>query len=134
MPTIDQAAAPSASHPGTRSTSLRSDDRHWGILAKTFHWGLALAILGNGVFGLVMDLAHGPMQKIQWLALHKSVGLTVLGLMLLRLAWRSRDRRPVATAPRWQQLAARATHATLYLLALAIPLTGWWFNSLAGKP
>ncbi len=74
--------------------SLRSNERQWGTLAKTFHWLMALAILGNGLFGLLMDLARSPMQKINWLALHKSIGLTVLGLFALRLLWRALDRRP----------------------------------------
>lgn len=114
---------------------LRSDDRHWGSVAKSFHWIVALAILGNGVFGLCMDLASNPMQKINWLALHKSIGLTVLALMVLRLAWRWGDGRPrELPAPRWQLLVSRATHAALYLLALAMPLTGWWFNTVTGKP
>ena len=115
--------------------NLRSDNGRWGAVAKSFHWIVALAILGNGVFGLCMDLAANPMQKINWLALHKSIGLTVLALMLLRLAWRLSDGRPrEQPAPRWQRLAARATHGLLYLLALSIPLSGWWFNSVSGKP
>lgn len=114
---------------------LRSDLEHWGAIAKSFHWIVALAILGNGVFGLCMDLASNPMQKINWLALHKSIGLTVLALMLLRMAWRWPDGRPrEEPAPRWQLIAARATHAVLYLLALALPLSGWWYNSVTGKP
>lgn len=114
---------------------LRSDANRWGAVAKAFHWIVALAILGNGVFGLCMDLAGNPMRKINWLALHKSIGLTVLALMLLRLAWRWRDGRPrEEPAPHWQLLAARAMHALLYLLALALPLSGWWFNSVTGKP
>ncbi len=115
--------------------SLRSNDQQWGTLAKTFHWLMALAILGNGLFGLLMDLARSPMQKINWLALHKSIGLTVLGLFALRLLWRALDRRPPdETAPRWQQLTAHLVHGVLYLMMAAIPLSGWWFNSLAGKP
>lgn len=114
---------------------LLSNERRWGTVAKALHWLVALAILGNGVFGLCMDLAANPMQKINWLALHKSIGLTVLALMLLRLAWRGIDGRPrEEPAPRWQQLAARAMHGLLYLLALALPLSGWWFNSVTGKP
>ena len=115
--------------------SLRSNDRQWGSVAKFFHWTIALAILGNGVFGLLMDLAHSPMQKISWLALHKSIGLTVLALFLLRVLWRWSDRRPPEEpGPRWQQLAAHLTHGTLYALIAAIPLSGWWFNSVTGKP
>jgi cytochrome b561 len=115
--------------------SLRSNDRQWGSVAKFFHWTTALLIIGNGIFGLCMDLASNPMQKINWLALHKSIGLTVLALFLLRLLWRLSDRRPLEDpAPRWQQLAAHAVHGLLYLLIVALPLSGWWFNSVAGKP
>ncbi|HWU76266.1 MAG TPA: cytochrome b [Rhodanobacter sp.] len=115
--------------------NLRGNDLQWGATAKFFHWIIALAILGNGLFGLLMDLARSPMQKINWLALHKSIGLTVLALVLLRLLWRQFDRRPrELAAPRWQRRVAHATHGLLYLLALALPLSGWWFNSVAGKP
>jgi cytochrome b561 len=75
------------------------------------------------------------MQKISWLALHKSIGLTVLALLLLRLLWRLADRKPAdEPAPRWQQRAAHAVHGLLYLLIAALPLSGWWFNSVTGKP
>jgi cytochrome b561 len=115
--------------------SLRSNDRQWGSVAKFFHWIIALAILGNGTFGLLMDLAHSPMQKINWLALHKSIGLTALALVLLRVLWRWGDGRPrEEPAPRWQQWAARLTHGVLYVLIVALPLSGWWFNSVSGKP
>ncbi|WEN14876.1 cytochrome b [Rhodanobacter sp. AS-Z3] len=115
--------------------TLRSNDRQWGTVSKSFHWIIALAILGNGLFGLLMDLASSPMQKINWLALHKSIGLTVLALALLRMLWRLSERRPIEEpAPRWQQLVAHAVHGLLYVLIVAIPLSGWWFNSVTGKP
>ena len=114
---------------------LRSNDRQWGALAKFFHWAMALGILANGLFGLLMDLARSPMQKIGWLALHKSIGLTVLALFALRLLWRAADRRPPdEPAPYWQQVAAHVVHGVLYLLIAAIPLSGWWFNSTRGFP
>lgn len=115
--------------------SLRSTPHQWGSIAKFFHWIIALAILGNGAFGLLMDLASSPIQKINWLALHKSIGLTVLALVLLRILWRWGDRRPVdEPAPRWQQWAAHVVHGLLYVLIVAMPLSGWWFNSISGKP
>jgi cytochrome b561 len=115
--------------------SLRNNDRQWGAISKFFHWVIALAIIGNGIFGLMMDLAGSPMRKINWLALHKSIGLTVLALILLRIVWRAFDRRPPdEPMPRWQAQAAHAMHAVLYVVILAIPLSGWWFNSVTGKP
>ena len=114
---------------------LRNDEWRWGAVAKFFHWTIALLILGNGVFGLLMDLARSPMQKVNWMALHKSIGLTVLALFVLRLLWRAFNRPPrELPAPRWQLLAARAVHAVLYLLIVALPLSGWWFNSVRGYP
>ncbi|GAA0900196.1 cytochrome b [Rothia nasimurium] len=114
---------------------LRSEPSRWGAVAKTFHWVTALLILGNGAFAFWMDGLKPSMQKINMFALHKSIGLTVLALFLLRLLWRAMDRRPAEdAAPRWQQLAAHAVHGLLYLLIVAIPLSGWAFNSAHGFP
>ena len=114
---------------------LRSDHTRWSTAAKTFHWLMALLILGNGAFAFWMDGLKPSLQKINMFALHKSIGLTVLALFLLRVLWRAIDRRPAdMPAPRWQHLAAKAVHGCLYLLIAAIPLSGWAFNSAHGFP
>ncbi len=114
---------------------LRSDEQHWGGAAKTFHWLMALLIITLGCVGLYMaDLPNSP-DKIKIYALHKSTGLTVLALALLRLAWRLRDPRPRdVPMPAWQAAAARGVHVALYGLMLVMPLSGWLFNSAAGFP
>lgn len=115
--------------------SLRSDDRQWGSVAKFFHWIVALGILGNGVWGLLMADMAPSMSKITIFALHKSIGLTVLALFALRLAWRLYDGAPPDEAmPRWQRFGAHVTHVVLYGFILALPLSGWLFNSLHGYP
>ncbi|GGA09020.1 cytochrome b [Dyella caseinilytica] len=115
--------------------SLRSDNRQWGSVAKFFHWIVALGILGNGVWGLLMTDMSPSMSKINVYALHKSIGLTILALFLLRVAWRLYDRAPPdEPAPRWQRIAAHATHVLLYFFILALPLSGWMYNSLHGYP
>jgi len=115
--------------------SLRSDGRQWGSAAKFFHWIVALGILGNGVWGLLMTGMAPSISKINIYALHKSIGLTVLALFALRLAWRLYDGAPPdEPMPRWQRNVAHATHALLYLFILAMPLSGWLFNSLHGYP
>jgi cytochrome b561 len=99
------------------------------------HWLTVLAIIGLAAVGLNMDdLPNGP-QKIQVYALHKSFGLTVLGLTLFRLAWRLVAGAPaMVPMPRWQRFAAHGSHVALYALLLAMPLSGWLFNSAAGFP
>ncbi|WP_233843504.1 cytochrome b [Dyella sp. 2HG41-7] len=115
--------------------SLRSDDRQWGSVSKLFHWVVALGILGNGIWGLLMTDMSPSMTKISVYALHKSIGLTILALFALRLAWRLYDRAPPdEPMPRWQRIGAHLTHIALYGFILALPLSGWWFNSLHGYP
>lgn len=115
--------------------ALRSDESRWGTGARFFHWLMALAILGNGIFGLWMTGLAPSLSKINIFALHKSIGLTVLALFLLRLAWRMADRRPPdEPSPAWQRLAAHVTHGLLYVLIVALPVSGWVFNSAHGYP
>ncbi|RUL71480.1 cytochrome b [Dyella choica] len=115
--------------------SLRTDGRRWGSVAKLFHWIVGLGILGNGVWGLLMTDMSPSMSKISIYALHKSIGLTILALFALRLAWRLYDGAPPdEPMPRWQRIVAHATHVLLYGFILALPLSGWLFNSLHGYP
>ncbi|MBS0584256.1 MAG: cytochrome b [Proteobacteria bacterium] len=112
--------------------SLKSDAQRWGSLAKFFHWTIVLLIIVQGVLGLYMvELPKKP-SIIPYYNLHKSVGMIVLALAVLRLAWRAFDPRPAepASTPHWQALGARAGHALLYGLLFAVPLSGWWFDSV----
>lgn len=114
---------------------LKNTENRWGGMAQSLHWLMALGILGNGVLGLIMDEMPRGMAKLNTFAIHKSIGLTVLALLILRVSWRLFDRAPPdESMPRWQRFAAHATHGVLYLLMLAIPLSGWIYNSLHGYP
>jgi cytochrome b561 len=113
---------------------LKSDAQHWGGAAKFFHWTTVLLILAQGTIGLIMvDLPRSP-DIIPVYSLHKSLGLTIFAFALLRLLWRAFDPRPdePPTVPHWQALAARAGHALLYALIFAVPLSGWFFDSVSG--
>ncbi|MBS0557842.1 MAG: cytochrome b [Proteobacteria bacterium] len=112
---------------------LKSGTNHWGSLAKFFHWTIVVLILVQGTIGLVMvELPKRP-NVIAVFSFHKSLGLTILALAILRLVWRAFDPHPrdPPTMPRWQALGARAGHALLYLLIFLVPLSGWWFDSVA---
>ncbi|MDQ3228820.1 MAG: cytochrome b [Pseudomonadota bacterium] len=116
--------------------TLKNTADRWGPVSQALHWLIVLLIIGQGAVGVTMDdLRSGP-DKIQVYALHKSFGLTILGLVTLRLLWRwfAGTPRPVAGTPRWQERIASLSHWGLYALLLAIPLSGWVLNSAAGFP
>jgi cytochrome b561 len=100
------------------------------------HWLIVVLIVVMAYLGLTMtDLPNNP-YKIRLYALHKSIGLSLLALVILRLLWRGYTGapRPLPGIPAWQERVASLTHFALYVLLLAIPLTGWIFNSAAGFP
>src|SRR5262249_23031603 len=109
---------------------LKSGRSHWGSVAKLFHWTIVVLILTQAFVGLTMvNLPRSP-AVIPWYSFHKSIGLTVLALAVLRLSWRLFDARPAEPdgMPRWQARGARAGHALLYLLIFLVPLSGWWLD------
>ena len=67
---------------------------------------------------------------------HKWIGVTIFLLVGLRLAWRVSHRPPAlpAETPEWQRHAAAIAHAMLYLLMLAVPISGWVMSSAGGFP
>ncbi len=116
--------------------SLKNTADRWGGISQLLHWMVAILILVMAYLGLTMgDLPNGP-DKIKTYALHKSIGITILALVALRLLWRlyAGTPRPVPGSPRWQERIASLTHAAIYLLLFAIPLSGWVLNSAAGFP
>ncbi|TYT25676.1 cytochrome b [Luteimonas viscosa] len=114
--------------------SLKNTRDRWGGVSQAFHWLIVLMILGLAIVGLTMgELPRTP--KYFWVyTAHKSMGISVLVLMLARLGWRLYAGAPVPVAgtPRWQAAVASATHWALYALALAMPLSGWLYDSASG--
>ena len=114
--------------------SLKNTADRWGGVSQLLHWTIAVLILSIGAIGLVMgELPRSP--KWFWVyTLHKSLGLTVLALVLVRIAWRlyAGAPPPVEGTPRWQARLASLTHGAIYVLILAMPLSGWLYDSASG--
>ena len=103
-------------------------------VAKSLHWLMAAMILGLLALGIYMsDLPLSP-QKLTLYSWHKWAGVTVFVLVWLRLLWRITHRPPALpeTLSPLMRLAAHAGHSALYLLMIAIPLTGWLMSSAKG--
>jgi cytochrome b561 len=103
----------------------------YGVPAQIFHWVIAALIVTQFALAWTADDLPLGAHKLGLLARHKSVGMTVLMLAVLRLAWRVwHPAPPLPTGmKRYERMAARGTHIAFYVLLFAMPLTGWMMSS-----
>jgi cytochrome b561 len=116
--------------------SLRNTASSYGSVAKLLHWTIVVLIIAQFVLAnSAEDLPNG-LEKLKLLATHKSIGMTVLALALIRLGWRLANvvPPPPPGMPRWQVLAAHTSHLLLYVLIIAQPITGWIMSSARNFP
>jgi cytochrome b561 len=107
----------------------------YSIPAQALHWVMALLILGAWIIPSLVEDLPKP-ERAQWIGLHKSIGITVLALLVLRAVWRlvsPPPDLPAGTAP-WIRHGAVAGHAVLYALMLGLPLVGVLMSGAAGRP
>jgi cytochrome b561 len=113
---------------------LRNTATRWGLAAQVLHWLVSPLVITQFVLAwIALNLPKGPLVGTLF-AWHKSIGVTILALAVIRLLWRLSDTPPPlpAAMPKWEQAAARITHYLLYILIFAQPLTGLLLT-LAGK-
>ena len=98
--------------------------------AMVLHWLIALLIICNVVLGLTAESFPDSWVR-SVVDTHKSIGITVLGLVLLRILWRVSHRPPPLPKafPKWEHMAAHIAHFLLYLLMIGLPLSGWLHDS-----
>ena len=106
------------------TVQYRNSPDTWGAVARGLHWLIALLILAQFVIGNVAEEMKLTPAKLDLFVWHKSIGVTILLLALLRLVWRLGNPPPAPPAgtPRWEQRLAAAAHAVLYVLLFAVPM------------
>jgi len=100
----------------------------YGVVAIALHWLLAIGILTLIGMGLIMDhVSLDPMRMFQLYQLHKSIGITVLLLVCLRVGWRLTHAAPALpdSIPVGECRMAYMAHLALYGLQILLPLSGW---------
>jgi len=103
----------------------------YGTVAKIFHWTIAALIVTQFVLARMADDLPLGARKLGLLARHKSFGMTVLMLAILRLLWRFWNTPPALPAGMkpLERAVARGTHTALYVLLFVQPITGWLMSS-----
>lgn len=107
---------------------------HYSAAAIVLHWLVALLLLVAFPLGVYMhELPLSP-DKLKLYSYHKWLGITVLMLVAIRLSWRLTHTPPPLQADiaSWQRRASAIVHGLMYLLMLAIPLSGWLMSSAKG--
>lgn len=110
---------------------LTNTATRYGALARFFHWSIALLILTDLALGVIGDRTPRTADTVAWLqtlySAHKTIGITVLLLAVLRIIWAVTQPRPVPLHPerRAETLAAEVVHWALYGAIIIMPLSGW---------
>ncbi len=108
----------------------------WTQTARALHWSMAVLIALQGLMGWIGNEMERSPLKVEVMTAHKSLGITLLLLALLRLLWRwthAAPPPPPGSKP-WEIRAAQLAHAALYLLIFAVPLSGWLAASTSIVP
>ena len=116
--------------------AIRNTTHRWGAIAQLLHWLIVALIITQFTLATLFDDLPPGARKLALLARHKSVGITILMLAIVRLAWRSANPTPPlpVTLRPWERTLARFTHMLLYALLFAVPLAGWTMSSARGFP
>ena len=116
---------------------LRNTQERWGTLSIGLHWTIAALVLLLQVPVAIVMLAFdpGPAQDVAF-NIHKTNGIVIFLLAIARLSWRWSHPVPTLPAylPDWQRRAARVSHALLYLLLFAMPVSGFLYTAMGGFP
>jgi cytochrome b561 len=111
---------------------LKNTATVYGTLAKFMHWLMAALIIGMFIVAFTMINIPASRFSDSLFNLHKATGLLLFGLVILRLLWRFINRTPKLppSIPHWQRQLAKFNITALYLLMLAMPLTGFFMSTL----
>jgi cytochrome b561 len=112
----------------------RNTSETFGAGSKALHWVVALLVIGLIGVGLYMTRLDPSPVMFQTYALHKSVGIVVLAIMVLRVLWCVSNPRPRAldTHKAWERHLAHGVHFALYVSLFVMPLSGWLMSSAKG--
>lgn len=115
---------------------LTNSQHGYGIVHIAIHWAMAVLIFWAAYLGLTMTDLPDSFDKLAVYSLHKSLGLTVLALAVLRLVWKLANKKPLLpeTMKGWELKAAAFTHHAIYTLLFLVPVLGWLTSESAPFP
>lgn len=111
---------------------MKTASDRYGAVAIFFHWAIAILVVAAVIIAWILPNGHDPNFEYV-LGFHKSAGILVLVVALARLIWRLwHPVAPAAGLEPWEALLSKITHGLLYVIIIAIPLSGYLFTSALG--
>jgi cytochrome b561 len=106
----------------------------YSTVSLWLHWGIAALVVTQILLIMAGDAVEGDGARA-FRDAHKSVGLSLLVLTLVRIGWRATNPAPALpdTMKTWEKLLARTTHVGFYVALIVLPLSGWLASSAAGR-
>ena len=98
--------------------AIQNTKHRWGVLSQLFHWTIVALLIVQVTLAFMFDDLPNGMRKLTLLARHKSVGITILMLVILRLIWRQLNQNPdlmglYNTDPQVRELVTKAVGTKL---------------------
>jgi cytochrome b561 len=123
--------------PLTATVPWRNTEATFGLVSRSAHWATATLVLCLIPIGLYMQIlpANSP-DRAEFVAVHETLGVTVLVLVMFRIAWLVQSAPPALSSSLlpWERFLARALHPTLYALIILLPVTGLGLTLFSGVP
>ncbi|MBL0941250.1 MAG: cytochrome b [Alphaproteobacteria bacterium] len=115
---------------------IQNTRNSYGSIAKLFHWTIAFLIIGMYILANIMMYLSPSVMKYSLYDLHKSTGLLIFSLVLLRLIWRWINPSPMLplSVPRVQKIASQINTILLYMLMIIFPISGGIMTTMSGHP
>ena len=113
--------------------SIKATENSWGLIAKTFHWLLALLLIWQIFTGFNLHNMEFSPAKIGFIGIHKIIGTIIFTIVVLRLMWKFFNSKPdTSTLPKFHRYASAVIHSLLYALVIWIPFQGTMMTQAGG--
>jgi cytochrome b561 len=117
--------------------SAANEPDRYGRVSRVLHWTIAilfLVLIPMGIFTSIIP--EGTAYRIEYYVVHKTIGVIVLALVLVRLFWNRKSKRPAleASLTSKERKLAHGAHIALYVMMIMIPITGFIMTSFHGAP
>jgi len=112
----------------------RNTEHHYGLISITLHWLVALAVIGLFALGLWMvELGYYDPWYRRGPDLHKSIGILLFSVMIIRLFWRISNKRPLSLGKPLERRLSGIVHALLYLILFLLMFSGYMISTADGR-